>query len=149
MLTNQMTKNTIKLTPLLHYRNQQLPHTQLISFLVYRQMSVFLVDCIEHFFSVWVSSESAGINCHFLIFFYIVTSSYGRSFKEWFPFYLPPWILMPKNVFIQMLLLTYSSSGYVVTLIEEVCHFVCSDILFFLIDVLWGHSDLNYSVFFF
>lgn len=79
-----------QLTSLLHHRNQQLPlPSSLFVFLVYRHTSVFHVDCIEHFFSVWVSFESAGINRHFL-FFYIVTMSYGCSFEEWFLIFLFP-----------------------------------------------------------
>lgn len=45
---------------------------------------------------------------------------------------------MPKNVsfYSNAVANIFLKNGYVVTLIEEVCHFVCSDILFFLIDVL-------------
>lgn len=115
-------------------------YTQHILFLVYRHASVFLVDYIEHFFSVWVSFESAWINC--LFFIYISASHHYAVLspsKRMIPFYFPSWTLMSKNVFFffsfsnAVANIFFRNDGFIVTLIVR-CAMQC---------LLWLYIFLN------
>lgn len=115
-------------------------YTQHILFLVYRHASVFLVDYIEHFFSVWVSFESAWINCLFFytyIYLPLITTLYCQSLKEWTLF------ISHHEHWCRMFFFNYSNAvantffkndGFIVTLIVR-CAMQC--LLWFYIFFKW------------
>lgn len=108
--------------------------------LVYRLMSVFLVNCIQHLIPELTSFESAGFNS-FTFFFKshcTIPSSLLQKNEDIIVFFvfLLLLLLMLKNVSFYSNavanIFIRNGCGYLVTLLEEVCHWLFARKDFFL-----------------